>query len=189
MLRPALTCMRVSQRNVFSQGESDMAKEGKKESKQELKKAEAAQVMSPFAEMERFFDDYFSRGWLQPFRLARPSWAELPMPFEGKMPRVDVIDREDEIIVKAEVPGVDKKDLDITVSENSVSIKGSTCHEEKEEKGDYYRSEMSSGSFSRVVPLPAEVDAEKARSKFKDGVLELTLPKVKKAKRHTVKVD
>ena len=111
------------------------------------------------------------------------------MPFEGSMPRVDVLDREDEIIVKAEVPGVDKKDLDVSVTENSVSIKGSTSHEEKEEKDDYYRCEISSGSFSRTVRLPADVDAAKARSKFKDGILELALPKVKKAKRHTVKVD
>jgi HSP20 family protein len=165
-----------------------MAKEGKKETKQELQKKEPAPSLSPFEDMERFFDDYFSRGWLQPFRWARPSWGDLPMPFEGKMPKVDVIDREDEIIVKAEVPGVNKDDLDISVTENSVSIKGSTRKEEKEEKGDYYRCEISSGSFSRIVPLPADVDPEKASSTFKDGVLELTMPKVKKAKRHTVKV-
>ena len=110
------------------------------------------------------------------------------MPFEGKMPRVDVIDREDEIFVKAEVPGVNKDDLEVSVTESAVSIKGSTRHEEKEEKGDYHRSEITSGSFSRVVPLPAAVDAEKASTAFKDGILELTLPKVKKAKRHTVKV-
>ena len=166
-----------------------MAKETKKETKQELRKAEPGQVLSPFEEMDRWFDNYLSRRWLQPFRLARPDWGDLPMPFEGKMPRVDVVDRDDEIIVKAEVPGVDKKDLDISVTENTVSIKGSTSHEEKEEKGDYYRCEMSSGSFSRHVSLPAEVDVEKARSKFKDGVLELALPKTKKAKRHTVKID
>ena len=165
-----------------------MAKEGKKESKQALKKAESEQGLSPFEEMERFFDDYFSRSWLQPFRWARPSWGDLPMPFEGKMPRVDVIDREDEIFVKAEVPGVNKDDLEVSVTESAVSIKGSTRHEEKEEKGDYHRSEITSGSFSRVVPLPAAVDAEKASTAFKDGILELTLPKVKKAKRHTVKV-
>ena len=111
------------------------------------------------------------------------------MPFEGKMPRVDVIDRDDEIIVKAEVPGVDKKNLDISVTDNTVSIKGSTSHEEKEEKDDYYHCEISRGSFSRVVTLPAEVEADKASSKFKDGVLELTLPKAKKTKRHTVKVE
>jgi HSP20 family protein len=166
-----------------------MAKEEKKENKQELKKADTAQTLSPFEEMERFFDDYFSRGWMHPFRLARPSWADLPTPFEGKVPRIDVVDRDDEIIVKAEVPGVDKKDLDISVTENTVRLKGSTRKEEKEEKGDFYRCEISSGSFSRLVPLPADVDAEKARTKFKDGLLELTLPKMKKAKHHTIKVD
>lgn len=166
-----------------------MAKEGKKESNQELQKQEPARTPSPFEEMDRLFEHYFSRGWLHPFRWARPSWDELPMPFEGKMPKVDVVDHDNEVIVRAEVPGVDKKDLDISVTENTVSIKGSTSHEAKEEKGDYYRCEISRGSFSRVVPLPAEVDAEKASSKFKDGVVELTLPKAKKAKRHTIKVD
>ena len=166
-----------------------MAKEGKKEGKQELKKAGPAQALSPFEEMDRLFENYFKHGWLHPFRWARPSWDELAIPFEGKMPSVDVVDRDDEVIVKAEVPGVDKKDLDISVTDNTVSIKGSTSHEEKEEKGDYYRREISRGSFSRVVSLPAEVDAAKASSKFKDGVLELTLPKMKKSKRHTVKVE
>ena len=165
-----------------------MAKEAKNQSRQALKKAETAPALSPFEEMDRLFDNYFSRRWMQPFRSIRPSW-DLPATFEGKTPRVDVIDRDNEIIVKAEVPGVDKKDLDISVTDNSVSIKGSTRHEEKEEKGDYYHCEISSGSFSRMVRLPADVDAEKARSKFKDGVLELTLPKMKKATRHTIKVD
>mgnify|MGYP001549319300 CR=1 FL=1 len=166
-----------------------MAKETRKETKQELKKAEPEQALSPFEEMDRWFDNYFSRRWLQPFRLARPDWGDLPMRFEGMMPRVEVVDRDDVIIVKGDVRGVEKNDLDISVTENTVSIKGSTSHEEKEEKGDYNRCEMSCGSFARVVPLPADVDAEKASSKFKDGVLELTLPKVKKAKRHSVKVD
>ena len=166
-----------------------MAKEGRKESKQALQKPEPARTLSPLEEMDRLFENYFTRGWLHPFRWMQPSRGEITMPFEGKMPRVNVVDRDDEVIIKAEVPGVDKKDLDISVTENAVSIKGSTRHEEKEEEGDYYHCEISSGSFSRVVPLPAEVDAEKASSKFKDGILELTLPKVKKAKRHTVKVD
>jgi len=165
-----------------------MAKEGRKASKQALKKAQPVQDLSTFVDLERFFDEYISRGWLQPFRWSRPSWSDLPMPFEGRMPRVDVIDREDEILVKAEVPGVDREDLDVSVTESAVSIKGSSRHEEKKEKGDYHRSEITSGSFSRVVQLPAEVDATQARSKFRDGVLELTLPKTRKAKRHTIKV-
>ncbi len=160
-----------------------------KQVKQKMQKPESTQAMSPFEEMERMFDDYFSRGWLHPYRFERPSFPRASLPFEGKTPNVDVIDRENEIFVKAELPGVDKKDLDISVTQNSVTIKGTTSHEEKEEKGDYYRSEISRGSYSRSLSLPAEIDDNKAKAKFKDGVLELTLPKTKKSNRHTIKVE
>ncbi len=166
-----------------------MAKEEKKDSAQEIQKVQPARALSPFEEMERLFEGYFPRGWMRPFGWERPSWGELTAPFEGKMPRVDVIDRDEELIVKAELPGVDKKDLDVSVTENTVTIKGSTSHEEKEEKGDYHRSEMSRGTYSRTLTLPTDVEAGKAKAKFKDGVLELSLPKMKKAKRHSIKVD
>jgi HSP20 family protein len=165
-----------------------MAKEEKKESKQELQKAEPKRALSPFEEMDRMFEDYFSRGWMRPFRWEWPSIGEMAKPFEGKIPKVDVIERDDEVVVKAELPGVEKKDLDVSVTENSVTIKGSTSHEEKEEKGDFYRCEISRGAYSRTVSLPSYVDADKAKATFKDGILELTLPKVKKSKRRTVEV-
>lgn len=165
-----------------------MAKQ--KESKQEIQKAQSAHFMSPFEEMDRFFESRFPSGWMRPFHhWPRPSWGELSAPFEGKMPKVDVIERDNEIVVKAELPGVDKKDLDISVTKNSVTIQGSTSHEEKEEKGDLYRCEISRGSYSRTLTLPAEVNEDKTKAKFKDGILELTLPKAKKSKRHTVKVE
>jgi HSP20 family protein len=166
-----------------------MAKEEKKDSTQEIQKVQPARALSPFEEMERLFEGYFPRGWMRPFGWERPSWGELTAPFEGKMPRMDVIDRDEELIVKAELPGVDKKDLDVSVTENTVTIKGSTSREEKEEKGDYYRSEISRGTYSRTMTLPTDVEADKAKAKFKDGVLELSLPKMKKAKRHSIKVD
>lgn len=162
-----------------------MAKETKK---QELKQAPPARAVSPFEEMEQLFDQYLRGGWLRPLRFDWPAFRETALP-ELRFPKVDVVDRESEIVVKAEVPGVDKKDLDVSVSEDSVTIKGSTSHEEKEEEGDYYRCEISRGSFSRTVALPATVDGSKARADFKDGMLELTLPKIAKAKRHSVKVD
>ena len=166
-----------------------MAKEEKEQGKQEIQKVEPARTLSPFEEMERLFEGYFPRGWMRPFHWERPSWGELGAPFEGKTPRVDIVDRDNELVVKAELPGVDKKDLDISMTENTVTIKGSTSHEEKEETGDYYRSEMSRGSYSRTLALPSDVEADKAKAKFKDGVLELTLPKLKKAKRRSVKVE
>ena len=165
-----------------------MAKEEKKESKQELQKAEPKRALSPFEEMDRLFEDYFSRGWMRPFRWEWPSLGELAKPFEGKMPKVDVIERDDEVVVKAELPGVEKKDLDVSVTENSVTIKGTTSHEEKEEKGNYYRCEISRGAYARTVALPSYVDADKAKASFKDGVLELTLPKVEKSKRRSIEI-
>jgi len=165
-----------------------MAKEEKKESKQELQKAEPRRALSPFEEMDRMFEDFFPRGWMRPFRWEWPSLGEMAKPFDGKMPKVDVIDRDDEVVVKAELPGVEKKDLDVSVTETSVTIKGTTSHEEKEEKGDYYRCEISRGAYARTVALPSYVDADKAKASFKDGVLELTLPKVEKSKRRSIEI-
>ncbi len=156
--------------------------------KQEVQKAEPARALSPFEEMDRMLDHYFRRGWMRPWRFDWPNFPELSLP-ELKVPKVDVVDRETEVVLKAEVPGVEKDDLDISVSDNTVTIKGSTRRETKEEKGDYYRREISSGSFSRTVALPAEVDGTKAKASFKDGVLELTIPKAEKSRRHSVKVD
>jgi len=155
---------------------------------QEMQKAAPMRALSPFEEMDRMFESFFPRGWMQPFRREWPSLGEMAAPFEGKMPKVDVINRDAEIVVRAEVPGVDKKDIDVTMTDTTVTIKGSTSHEEKEEKGDYYRCEISRGAFSRTVALPAGVDSSKAKAKFQDGVLELTMPKMEKTKRVSVKV-
>lgn len=160
-----------------------------KTSKQEVQKAESTRILSPLEEMDKYFESHFPSGWLRPFQWPRTSWGEMAAPFEGKMPNVDVIDRENEVIVKAELPGVDKKDIDVSVSKNTVTIKGKTSHEKKEEKGNYYRCEISRGSYSRTLPLPSEIDEEKAKANIKDGILELTLPKVEKARSKTIKVE
>lgn len=165
-----------------------MAKEEKKAGK-EIEVSRPARALSPFEEMERWFEGSFPRGWMRPFHIEWPRLGELAAPFEGRMPKVDVIDRDDEVLVRAEVPGVDKNDLDVSVSDNSVTIKGETKREEKEEKGDYYRCEISRGSFARTVLLPSDVDIEHTKAQFKDGVLELTLPKIEKTKRRTIKID
>lgn len=171
-----------------------MSKEEKKESKgsetgKEMEIKRPTRAVSPIEEMDRWFEGFFPRGWMRPFRVDWPSWGDVAVPFEGRIPKVDVIDRDDEVVVRAEVPGVEKDDLDISVSDNTVTIKGETRHEEKEEKGDYYRSEISRGTFTRTVMLPGIVATDKAKAKFKDGVLELKMPKVEKTKRRTVKID
>ena len=132
------------------------------------------------------FEGFFPRRWMQPFHLDMPHWPEIA---ELKAPKVDIIDRETEIVVKAELPGVAKDDIDVTMTDNSVTIKGSSSHEEKEEKGNYYRCEISRGSFSRTVALPADVSADKARATFNDGILELTIPKEEKSHSKSITVE
>ena len=167
-----------------SKGEVTRAKEP-----QAVERVRPSRALSPFEEMERMFEGFFPSSWMRPMRWEWPAWAERAMPFEGRMPKVDVVDREDEVVIRAELPGVEKKDLDVSMTDNTVTIKGSTSKEEKEEKGDYYRCEISRGSFSRTVSLPAQVDAGKSSAKFKDGVLELKVPKKEQEKRRSIKVE
>ena len=155
----------------------------------QVQRAAPTRALSTIEDIERMFDNFLRRGFMRPFHWDWPSWSELAAPLEDKLPRVDVIDRDEEIMVRAEVPGVDKDNLEVSLSDNTITIKGSTRHEEKEEKGNYYRCEISQGSFARTVALPADVDGSKAKASFKDGLLEVTLPKVTPAQRHTIKVE
>ncbi len=160
-----------------------------RESGEDIARSQDSRSLHPFEEMDHLFENLLARGWLRPLHWDIPSFGELHMPFEGKVPRVDVVNRSEEVVVRAEIPGVDKKDLDVFMTDTAITIRGTTSQEHKEEKDDYYRSEITKGSFSRTVELPDDVDAEKAKANFKDGVLELTVPKVKGSKRHSIKLE
>lgn len=166
---------------------SKVAKLKPETERKEVRKTEPTRTLMPFEDIDRYFENLFPRGWLRPLRWEWPT--DVAAPFGGKLPKVDVVDREKEVLVRAEVPGVEKDKLEISVTESSVTIKGTAHHEEKEEKGEYYRCETTHGEFARTVALPAEVDSEHTKAKYKDGVLEITLPKVKKAHRHTVNIE
>lgn len=141
-------------------------------------------------EFERLFDEFFGRNWVAPFfRHGFPSWPDMEPFFGGRTPRVDLIDRDRDIVVRAELPGVEKDGLEVSLSERSLTIRAATQQEKKEEKGHYYRREMSRGEFVRTLALPCEVEGDKAKASFKDGVLELSLPKVAASQRKTIKVE
>lgn len=155
---------------------------------QAVQHAAPGRALSPWEEMEMMFERMFPRRWLQSFQREWPSF-ELGMPFEGRTPRVDLIDRENELVVRAEIPGVKKEDLEVTLGDNTITVRGTTSVEKKEEKGDYFRQEISSGTFSRTLGLPSEVDGSKAKASYQDGVLEVTLPKAAGAKRRKIAVE
>ena len=145
------------------------------------------QFLSPFDELDQWLDEV-RRNWLSPFFWGR-SFPEAGSVFGSRLPRVDVIDRENEIFIRAELPGVSKENLEVSLHEGILTLSASTQKEEQEEKGQYYRRELSRGEFQRTIRLPGPVESEKAKASFKDGILELTLPKAPGFKRQTIKVE
>jgi HSP20 family protein len=101
----------------------------------------------------------------------------------------DVIDREDELVLRAEIPGVKKEDLDVSIQDDLLTLRGEVKREAGEEEGQYRWREMSYGTFSRSVPLPAGVDTDKCKVTFKDGILEIRLPKTEPAKRRKIPIE
>jgi HSP20 family protein len=133
-------------------------------------------------EMNRLFDNFF--GGLSP-----SPWAPLERGgAESFTPHVDVSETDKEIKVSAELPGMDENDIDVSLTRDTLTIRGEK-KEEKEDKGkDYYRMERSYGSFTRNIPLPVEVNTDKVEATFKKGILYVTLPKTVSAIEKTKKV-
>lgn len=140
--------------------------------------------LSLLDEMEKMFQP--ARWRMKPYQ---KEWSEISALSEQRMPSIDMIDYDDHVLVHAELPGIDKKDINVSMTDKSVTLTGTSCKETKEEKGDYYCHEISSGSFSRTMAFPSFVDDTKATASFKDGVLELSIPKLEKSTRRNIKID
>jgi len=127
--------------------------------------------------MDDLFDSFF-RGLDKPFSLFG----------ERAWPAIDVAEKDEAILVRAEVPGCTPEDIDISVYGNTLTLSGEK-KESREANGDgFYHMESSYGSFRREIPLPVEVDADKIEAVVKDGILSVTLPKAEKSKAVKVKV-
>jgi HSP20 family protein len=128
-------------------------------------------------EMDRVFDRFFD-GW--PFRPLSEGrdWA----------PSVDVSETANEVVVKAEVPGMDAKDIDITITGDILTIRGERKQEKEEKDENFHCIERSYGAFSRSIRLPAEVEKDKVDAAYKDGVLKITMSKTKKASQKKIEV-
>ena len=145
--------------------------------------------LRPFEEMERWFESMFPRGGMTPLRAEWAPFARASTLFSHRMPAVDMIDRDDQVVVRAEVPGVRKEDLKVSLTDNDITIEGRTEHKAEEKREDYCYNEMSSGEFKRTLSLPAQVDSAKAEATMKDGMLEIRLPKAERARRREIDVD
>ncbi|CUS99313.1 HSP20 family protein [Candidatus Kryptobacter tengchongensis] len=140
----------------------------------------ATEIFDLQREINRMFDRFF-RGFEEEEELKVMKWS----------PRVDISETDDEYIVRADVPGVSKDDIKITIKDNVLTISGEKKQEKETKNENFHRIERVYGSFTRTFTLPGAVKVDKVEARFKDGVLTIKLPKVEeaKAKEIEVKVD
>jgi HSP20 family protein len=105
------------------------------------------------------------------------------------MPAMELADTGDNFVLKAQLPGIDPKDVDVQVTPEAISISGERRYENTDAKSGYVRSEFRYGKFHRVLPLPAHIQNDSVQAEYKDGILMLTLPKVTEARNKVVKIN
>ncbi len=178
-----------------------MAQEEGKKEKKEVVPVQKGEVVRR-GEVDRMvdrFDQMMAEMWARPFSglfpsfpsLLRPSRTLLGESLALRVPAVDLYEGKEEVVLKAEVPGLSKEDIKIDLTDSMVTISGEKKKQEEVKEEAYTYSERSYGSFSRSLQLPCAVKADKAKATFKNGILEVKLPKTEDAKkRHvTVKID
>ena len=127
-------------------------------------------------EMDRLFDEFWKGSG--PHHFMNQPW------FEGELtPRIDESEDDKAIHVKVELPGMDEEDVDITLSNGVLTVRGEKKREDEEKGKDYYRSERSFGAFRRSLPVPADIDESKIEAEFKKGILYIELPKSEEARK------
>jgi HSP20 family protein len=127
--------------------------------------------------MNRLFDDA-GRTWRTDEPSATTTWS----------PAVDIFETEGEIVVKAELPGMERNDITLNLEKNVLTLKGERRLEKETKEDNYHRIERSYGGFSRAFAIPATVDDEKIRAEYKDGVLKIELPKKEQAKPKQIRI-
>lgn len=137
--------------------------------------------------LERLMEDFWRRPFPSVLARERDRWWPIRA-ISMRMPSVDVFEEKDEVVVKAELPGMKKEEVQVTLNEDSLTIKGEKKKEEEVKEEDYHYQERSYGSFSRTVALPCEVKSEQVKAAFKDGVLEIRMPKTEEAKKKAISV-
>ena len=127
-------------------------------------------------EMNRIFDDFTRR----PFRIGLRE--------SGWNPSVDIAETNEEIVVKAELPGMTKEDVNISITDNILTLKGEKKQEKEVKEENYHRIERSYGSFQRSFTLPVKIQHEKVKATFKDGVLNISIPKAEEVKPKQIEI-
>lgn len=146
-------------------------------------------LFGPLEEAERLFDRLMPRSWMHPMVWNWPLWGSFEETVGSiRIPLLDIIDHDAELLIRIEVPGVEKKDIQVSLTNSTLTIRSSTNRHPQEQRQDYLRSEIIHGNFSRTLALPKEVDTAAISATLKDGILEVVLPKVESQQRRAVEV-
>lgn len=135
-----------------------------------------------FDKFDDFFDDFISR------RMPRLLDWNMPSLLETGIPRVNMVDHDNDIEVQVAVPGIKKEELDVSINNQMITIRANKQEKQAEEKGRYFRHEIMRGEFQRTLSLPVNVDGDKAQASFHDGILKVTIPKSEQSKRKTIEI-
>jgi len=136
-------------------------------------------------EIDHWFDELRRRLHFPSLRPGEHWW---PSEVEIQVPALDVYETDDAVVLKADMPGLSRDQIEVSLSDSTLTVTGEKKKEAEVKEEHYYRSERSFGSFSRTVHLPAEVKMAEAKATFKDGVLEVRVPKTDAARRKAVKI-
>lgn len=108
---------------------------------------------------------------------------------EYDFPAVNISENDKDILVKAELPGMEAKDIDISINKNNLILQGEKKFEDEEKKENYHRIERTYGNFYRAIPLPTDIDEDNISAKFKNGILEVKLPKIEKSRGKKIEIE
>ena len=158
----------------------DLVPWGNNKGREVARQEEENPVFSLQRDVNRIFEDFWRR-------LDQPSSALAG--WESAGPRTDIAETDSALEVSVELPGLDRKDVDISLSENALTIKGEKNSERQENRKGFHLSERSYGSFYRSIPLPSGIDTSKASAAFKNGILTVTLPKTQEAQLRVKKIE
>lgn len=143
-----------------------------------------------FRRFEEMMNRMFEEFWGRPSRRLLPSGERGEIvPAEHRQPFIDVIETDKEVIATAEMPGLEKQDIKINLTEDRLEISAETEHEEKKEEKGYVYRERHSGSYYRAISLPSPIDPDNSKASYKNGVLEIKMPKTEIKKKKPLKIE
>lgn len=155
----------------------DLIPWARKDQAPETKNSEQNPIVALQRDMNRVFENFWNR------------FGDLDWPWGGGVARSDVVETEGAVEVSIELPGMEMKDIEVSVTDDMLTVKGEKKLERKEEKKGYYLSERSYGAIYRTIPLPPGVDGEKAEASFKNGVLMIRLPQTPEAQAKVKRIE